>query len=170
MVKGADSNWVSFFRNSSYIQWAKKGRGWKYFDTNSYCSSLITYGRQLKATLEYTGMQLTTTEMQKSDNKWISGNNNNDINRERCYAWFRKKEKCNRHVPKPFSKIQLLRKKGEKTEYKMMIKRGKIEKTSETKCKSKGRSYSAPKPVWELLLVRQLQVILGEKLFGPKAK
>ena len=31
-----------------------------------------------------------------------------------------------------------------------------------------GRSYSAPKPVWELLLVRQLQIILGEKLFGPQ--
>ena len=29
-----------------------------------------------------------------------------------------------------------------KTGQKMMIKRGKIEKTSETKCKSKGRSYS----------------------------
>ena len=81
-----------------------------------------------------------------------------------------KKEKCNRHVPKPFSKIQLLKKKEEKTGHKMMIKRGKIEKTSETKCKSKGRSYSAPKPVWELLLVRQLQIILGEKLFGPQAR
>ena len=46
------------------------------------------------------------------------------------------------------SKIQLLKKKKEeKTGHKMMIKRGKIEKTSETKCKSKGRSYSAPKPV-----------------------
>ena len=56
MVKGVDSNWRSFFQNSSYIQWGKEGRGWKYFDTNSYCSSLITYGRQLKATLEYTGM------------------------------------------------------------------------------------------------------------------
>ena len=33
-----------------------------------------------------------------------------------------------------------------------------------------GRSYSAPKPVWELLLVRQLQIILGEKLFGPQAR
>ena len=38
------------------------------FDTYTYCSSLITYGRQLKATLEYTGLQLTPTEMQKSDN------------------------------------------------------------------------------------------------------
>ena len=35
---------------------------------------------------------------------------------------------------------------------------------------SAGRSYSAPKPVWELLLVRQLQIILGEKLFGPQAR
>ena len=35
---------------------------------------------------------------------------------------------------------------------------------------STGRSYSAPKPVWELLLVRQLQIILGEKLFGPQAR
>ena len=33
-----------------------------------------------------------------------------------------------------------------------------------------GRSYSAPKPVWELLLVRRLQIILGEKLFGPQAR
>ena len=35
---------------------------------------------------------------------------------------------------------------------------------------STGRSNSAPKPVWELLLVRQLQIILGEKLFGPQAR
>ena len=62
------------------------------------------------------------------------------------------------------------KKKRKKTEHKMMIKRGKMEKTAETKCKSKGRSYSAPKPVWELLLVRQLQIILGEKLFGPQAR
>ena len=67
-MKGVDSNWGSFFQNSSYIQWGKKGRGWKYFDTNTYCSSLITYVLQLKATLEYTGLQLTPTEMQKSDN------------------------------------------------------------------------------------------------------
>ena len=67
-MKGVDSNWGSFFQNSSYIQWEKKRRQWKYFDTNSYCSSFITYGRQLKATLEYIGLQLTTTEMQKSDN------------------------------------------------------------------------------------------------------
>ena len=33
-----------------------------------------------------------------------------------------------------------------------------------------GRSNSAPKPVRELLLVRQLQIILGEKLFGPQAR
>ena len=33
-----------------------------------------------------------------------------------------------------------------------------------------GRSYSAPKPVWELLLVRKLQIILGEKLFDPQAR
>ena len=59
----------------------------------------------------------------------------------------KKTEKCNRHVPKPFSKIQLLRKKEEKTGHEMMIKRGKTEKRSETKCKSKGRSNSAPKPV-----------------------
>ena len=56
MVKGVDSNWGSLFQNSSYIQWGKKGRRWKYFDTYSYCSSLITYGRQLKATLENTGL------------------------------------------------------------------------------------------------------------------
>ena len=68
MMKGVDTNWGSFFQNSSYIQWEKKGRQRKYFDTNSYCSSLITYGRQLKATLGYTCMQLTPTEMQKSDN------------------------------------------------------------------------------------------------------
>ena len=67
-------------------------------------------------------------------------------------------------------KYNCSKKKEEKTGHKMMIKRGKIEKTSETKCKSKGRSYSAPKPVWELLLVRQLQIILGEKLFGPQAR
>ena len=68
MVKGVETNWWSFFQNSSYIQWGKEGRRWKHFDTNSYCSSLITYGRQFKATLEYTGMQLTPTEMEKSDN------------------------------------------------------------------------------------------------------
>ena len=88
--------------------------------------------------------------MQKSDDYKIiiSSNNNNDINREKDVTPdFEKKEKCNRHVPKPFSKIQLLKKKEEKTGHKMMIKRGKIEKTSETECKSKGRSYSAPKPV-----------------------
>ena len=45
----------------------KRRRQYKYFDTNSYCSSLITYGRQIKATLEYTGLQLTPTEMQKSN-------------------------------------------------------------------------------------------------------
>ena len=33
-----------------------------------------------------------------------------------------------------------------------------------------GRSNSAPKPVREFLLVRQLQIILGEKLFGPQAR
>ena len=38
------------------------------------------------------------------------------------------------------------------------------------KANSTGRSYSAPKPVWELLLIRQLQIILGEKLFGPQAR
>ena len=59
----------------------------------------------------------------------------------------KKTEKYNRHVPKPFSKIQLLKKKRKKAGHKMMIKRGKTEKRSETKCKSKGRSYSAPKPV-----------------------
>ena len=47
-----------------------------------------------------------------------------------------------------FSKIELLRKKEEKkTVHKMMMKRGKTEKIAETKCKSRGRSYSAPKPV-----------------------
>ena len=44
-------------------------------------------------------------------------------------------------------KYNCSKKKEEKTGHKMMINRGKIEKTSETKCKSKGRSYSAPKPV-----------------------
>ena len=34
-MKGVDSNWGSFFQNSSYIQWGKKGRGWKYFDNNN---------------------------------------------------------------------------------------------------------------------------------------
>ena len=33
-----------------------------------------------------------------------------------------------------------------------------------------GRSPSAPKPDRELLLVRQFQIILGEKLFGPQAR
>ena len=66
-MKGVDSNWGSFFQNSSNIQSGKKGRGWIYF-RSIYCSSLITYGRQLKDTLEYTGLQLTPTEMQKSDN------------------------------------------------------------------------------------------------------
>ena len=61
-------------------------------------------------------------------------------------------------------------KEEKKPVHKMMTKRGKTEKTAETKCKSRGRSYSAPKPVWELLLVRQLQIILGEKLFGPQAR
>ena len=67
-MKGVDSNWGSFFQNSSYIQWGKKGEDGYIFVRSIYCSSLITYGRQLKATLEYTGLQLTPTEMQKSDN------------------------------------------------------------------------------------------------------
>ena len=83
----------------------------------------------------------------------------------------KKTEKCNRHVPNFVLENRTAQKKREKkTVHKMMIKRGKTEKTAETKCKSKGRSYSAPKPVWELLLVRQLQIILEEKLFGPQAR
>ena len=59
---------IFFFKTPATFNGEKKGRRLKYFDTNSYYSSLITYGRQLKATLEYTCMQLTPTEMQKSDN------------------------------------------------------------------------------------------------------
>ena len=49
-----------------------------------------------------------------------------------------------------------------------MIIRGKSEMTSKSKGKFHGEDL--PKPVWELLLVRQLQIILGEKLFGPQAR
>ena len=34
----------------------------------------------------------------------------------------------------------------------------------------RGGVTRSPKPVWELLLVRQLQIIIGEKLFGPQAR
>ena len=52
-----------------------------------------------------------------------------------------------------------------------MTIRGKSRKKQQKQnANSAGRSYSAPKPVWELLLVRQLQIILGEKLFGPQAR
>ena len=61
-------------------------------------------------------------------------------------------------------------KKGKK-EIKMTIIMGeKGQDSKKQKANSTGRSYSAPKPVWELLLVRQLQIILGEKLFGPQAR
>ena len=62
------------------------------------------------------------------------------------------------------------RAKGKK-KIKTMIIRGKSRKKQQKQnANSAGRSYSAPKPVWELLLVRQLQIILGEKLFGPQAR
>ena len=52
-----------------------------------------------------------------------------------------------------------------------MIIRGKSRKKQQKQnANSAGRSYSAPKPVRELLLDRQLQIILGEKLFGPQAR
>ena len=52
----------------------------------------------------------------------------------------------------------------------MLISRGNNRKDSKKKCKySMGRSYSAPKPVWELLLVRKLQIILGETTTTPVA-
>ena len=60
----------------------------------------------------------------------------------------KKTEKCNRHVPNFVLENRTAQKKrGKKTVHKMMIKREKTEKTAETKCKSGGRSYSAPKPV-----------------------
>ena len=49
-------------------------------------------------------------------------------------------------------------------------KKKKEKRQQKQNANSTGRSYSAPKPVWELLLVRQLQIILGEKLFGPQAR
>ena len=52
----------------------------------------------------------------------------------------------------------------------MIIRRKRREKQQKQKCNFAGRSSSAPKPVWELLLVRKLQIILGEKLFGPQAR
>ena len=53
----------------------------------------------------------------------------------------------------------------------MMITRRKRRKKQQKQNASfVGRSSSAPKPVWELLLVRKLQIILGEKLFGPQAR
>ena len=52
----------------------------------------------------------------------------------------------------------------------MTIIKEKIEKTAKENVDFAGRSNSAPKPVRELLLVRQLQIILGEKLFGPQAR
>ena len=62
-------------------------------------------------------------------------------------------------------------KKKEKKEDENDDNKGKIRKDSKKKNGNfTGRSYSAPKPVWELLLVRQLQIILGEKLFGPQAR
>ena len=56
---------------------------------------------------------------------------------------------------------------AQKTKKKRKRKRKRQQKQN---ANSTGRSYSAPKPVWELLLVRQLQIILGEKLFGPQAR
>ena len=67
-------------------------------------------------------------------------------------------------------KIWLLRNRRKKERHKLMIKRGKLKRQQEQNANFTGRSYSAPKPVWELLLVRQLQIILGEKLFGPQAR
>ena len=52
----------------------------------------------------------------------------------------------------------------------IIIRRKSRKKTAKTKYNFAGRSYSAPKPDRELLLVRQLQIILGEKLFGPQAR
>ena len=52
---GAYINQWDYFPNKKDRKGCKK---WK---------MLITYGRQIKATLEYTGLQLTPTEMQKSD-------------------------------------------------------------------------------------------------------
>ena len=52
----------------------------------------------------------------------------------------------------------------------MRIGKKKEKRQQKQKANSTGRSYSAPKPVRELLLVCQLQIILGEKLFGPQAR
>ena len=62
--------------------------------------------------------------------------------------------------------------KGEKKLKMMIIRRKSRKKQKKQKqiANSAGRSSSAPKLVWELLLVRQLQIILGEKLFGPQAR
>ena len=52
----------------------------------------------------------------------------------------------------------------------MIIRRKSRKKKQKQNANFAGRSYSAPKPARELLLVRQLQIILGEKLFGPQAR
>ena len=52
----------------------------------------------------------------------------------------------------------------------MIVLRKKYERQRKKNADFAGRSYSAPKPVRELLLVHQLQIILGEKLFGPQAR
>ena len=82
----------------------------------------------------------------------------------------KEREKRNKDVRKPYHWRMLSGPKkitAQKTKKNRKRKRKKQQKQN---ANSTGRSYSAPKPVWELLLVRQLQIILGEKLFGPQAR
>ena len=90
----------------------------------------------------------------------------------------RKGKKSNWQVPNRINKNSLCTnsitspkgKNKEKRKLKMIVLRKKWERQQKQSTDFAGRSYSAPKPVWELLLVRQLQIILGEKLFGPQAR
>ena len=66
--------------------------------------------------------------------------------------------------------IQLVGWKREKEDKNVKNKEKKKKKQQKQNANSAGRSYSPPKLVWELLLDRQLQIILGGKLFGPQAR
>ena len=69
------------------------------------------------------------------------------VNGERLISLISKKRKTATDTYQNRSrKYNCSEKKRKKTEHKLMIKRGK-KKTAESKSKSKGRSYSAPKPV-----------------------
>ena len=51
---------------------------------------------------------------------------------------------------------------------KMFIIRGKEEKTARTKCKFRGEELLGPQASLRVTPCRKLQIILGEKLFGPQ--